>query len=121
MASLIDTIYSGSGTLNYSPQYFAEHTILSSLDSDVDTLNGKTLEQFPRPVKLFHSVDFIPTFKQSKKKGVMLNYPVEYLNEINCTRLSLAELEVKVGCPMIILKNLNSANRVCNSVAFCSS
>ena len=39
---------------------------------------------------------------------------MEYLNEINCTGLPLAKLEVKVGCPVMILKNLDPANGVCN-------
>src|SRR5713226_2646126 len=44
----------------------------------------------------------------------MLNYPVEYLNEINCGFLLLAKLEVKKGCPVMVLKNLDAANGVCN-------
>jgi ATP-dependent exoDNAse (exonuclease V) alpha subunit len=36
------------------------------------------------------------------------------LNEINYTRLPLAKLEVKIGCPVIILKNLDPVNGVCN-------
>ena len=44
----------------------------------------------------------------------MLNYPVEYLNEINCSGLPLAKLEVKVGCPVMVLRNLDPANGVCN-------
>ena len=44
----------------------------------------------------------------------MLNYPVEYLDEINCGSLSLTKLELKIGCPIIVLKNLDTANGVCN-------
>jgi ATP-dependent exoDNAse (exonuclease V) alpha subunit len=44
----------------------------------------------------------------------MVNIPVEYLNEINCTGLPLAKLEVKIGCPVMILRNLDPANGVCN-------
>ena len=44
----------------------------------------------------------------------MDNYPVEYLNEINCSELPLAKLELKVGCPVIILQDLDAAHEVCN-------
>ena len=44
----------------------------------------------------------------------MLNYPVEYLNEINCGSLPLAKLELKTGCPVMVLKNLDAANGGCN-------
>jgi ATP-dependent exoDNAse (exonuclease V) alpha subunit len=44
----------------------------------------------------------------------LLNYPVEYLNEINSRSLPLSKLELKIGCPVMILKNLDAANGVCN-------
>jgi len=44
----------------------------------------------------------------------MLNYPVEYLNEVNWSGMPLAKLQLKVGCPVIILKNLDPGNGVCN-------
>ncbi len=112
--SLIDTIYPGLNTPNHPFQYFAERSILSSLNSDVDSLNRMALEDFPGPVQLFHSADSIPPSEQSGEDDPMLNYPVEYLNEINCTGLPLAKLEVKIGCPVMILKNLDPANGVCN-------
>jgi len=112
--SLIDSIYPGIST-PHPPQYFADCTILSSLNSDVDSLNKKALERFPGPVQVFYGADSIPTSEQSGGKDPMLNYPVEYLNEINCSGLPLAKLEVKVGCPVMILRNLDPANGVCNS------
>jgi len=44
----------------------------------------------------------------------MLNYPVEYLNEINSGTLPLAKLELKIRYPVMVLKNLDAANGVCN-------
>ena len=44
----------------------------------------------------------------------MLNYPIEYLNKINCTGMPLAKLEVKIGCPIMVLKNLDAAHGLCN-------
>ena len=44
----------------------------------------------------------------------MLNYPVKYQNQINCSGLSLAKLELKIGCPVMILRNLNAAHGVYN-------
>ena len=111
--SLIDSIYPGI-TTPHPPQYFADRTILSSLNSDVDSLNKKALENFPGPVQVFHGADSIPTSEQSGGEDPMLNYPVEYLNEINCSGLPLAKLEVKVGCPVMVLRNLDPANGVCN-------
>src|SRR5882757_7180880 len=95
VASLIDTIYPGISTPNLPSSYFSERTVLSTLNADVDSLNKLVLEKFPGPVKVFHSADFIPSSEQSGEDDPMLNYPVEYLNEINCSGLPLAKLELK--------------------------
>ena len=54
------------------------------------------------------------TSEQSGEDDPMLNYPVEYLNAINCSGLPLSQLELKARCPIIILKNLDSTYGVCN-------
>ena len=116
--SLIDTIYPDISTLNVSIEhlsnYFSERTVLSTLNVDVDSLNKTVLAKFPGQVKVFHSADFIPTSEQSGEEDPLLNYPVEYLNEINCSGLPLAKLELKIGCPVMILRNLDPAHGVCN-------
>jgi hypothetical protein len=63
---------------------------------------------------VFYSADSIPTSELSGEDNSLLNYLVEYLNEINCTGMPLANLEVKIGCPIIVLKNLDAAHRLCN-------
>src|SRR6202012_382079 len=95
-------------------EYFSERTVLSTLNADVDSLNKYVLEKFPGDKKTFQSADFIPTSEQSGEDDSMLNYPVEYLNEINCSGLPLSNLELKKGCPVMVLRNLDPANGVCN-------
>ena len=43
-----------------------------------------------------------------------LMYPVGYLNSINCCGLPLAKLKLKIGCPVMILRDLNPSEGVCN-------
>jgi len=112
--SLIDTIYPGIHIPNHSNQYFSERIILSCMNKKVNELNETVLARFPGPTQLFPSIDFIPTSEQMGENDPLLNYPVEYLNEINCGTLPLAKLELKVGCPVMVLKNLDAANGVCN-------
>ena len=80
----------------------------------MDSINQELLRKFPGNVQLFHSADCIPSTEQTGEDDPMLNYPPEYLNEINCSGLPLARLELKVGCPIMVLKNLDAANGVCN-------
>jgi hypothetical protein len=46
--------------------------------------------------------------------GNELMYPTEYLNSINVSGLPLAKLALKEGCPVMILRNLNPQEGVCN-------
>jgi len=114
MDSLIDTIYPDIHIPNHPHQYFSERIILSTMNKSVNELNKLILEKFPGPAQLFPSVDFIPNSEQLGEFDPLLNYPVEYLNDINCGALPLAKLELKIGCPVMTLKNLDAANGVCN-------
>jgi len=51
---------------------------------------------------VFYSADSILT-SELGENDPLLNYPVEYLNKINCTGFPLARLEVKIGCSIMIL------------------
>ena len=114
VGSLIESIYPGIGSGHHSSDYFAERTILSGLNSEVDSINQELLRKFPGQAHIFYSADCIPSTEQTGEDDPMLNYPPEYLNEINCSGLPLAKLELKVGCPIMVLRNLDVANGVCN-------
>jgi hypothetical protein len=107
-ASLIETIYSGITRPNLSVEYFAKRTILYYPNKDVDTMNHKVLQEFSGRSWVFYSADSISTSELSGEDDPLLNYPVEYLNEINCTGMPLANLEVKIGCSIMVLKNLDT-------------
>jgi hypothetical protein len=113
-SSLIDTIYPDINTPHHPNQYFSERIILSSMNKDVNVLNKTVLDRFPGPIQTFYSADFIPPSEQIGEGDPMLNYPVEHLNEINGSTLPLAKLELKAGCPVMILKNLDPSHGVCN-------
>jgi hypothetical protein len=112
--SLIDTIYPDIHIPGHSDQYFSERIILSSMNKKVNQLNETILTRFPSQARLFPSIDFIPNSERAGENDPLLNYPVEYLHEINSGSLPLAKLELKIGCPVMILKNLDAANGVCN-------
>jgi hypothetical protein len=112
--SLINSIYPGINAPNLPDSYFSEHTILSSKNDNVNSLNQQILNLFPGQMQVFHSADSIPPSAHAGEEDAMLNYPVEYLNSINCSGLPLAALALKPGCPVMILRNLNPAKGVCN-------
>ena len=92
--------------------WFSERTILCARNDDVDALNDKILDMFPGEPKIFRSAD-----KAVIKEGadqIEAHYSTEYLNSINASGLPLAELNLKIGCPVMILRNLDPTNGLCN-------
>jgi ATP-dependent DNA helicase PIF1 len=113
ISSLISMIYTGINQLPHPPdQYFAERTILTSRNNDVDDINEKMLSEFPGEEIEFLSADSIKGNEENGEGQLM--YPVEYLNSINCSGMPLHRLKLKVGCPVMILRNLNPGEGVCN-------
>jgi hypothetical protein len=41
-------------------------------------------------------------------------YPVEFLNSLNVSGLPLAHIPLKPGCPLMLLRNIDPANGLCN-------
>ena len=65
--SLISTIYSGVNDLPHPPDhYFAQRTILTSRNDDVDDINEKMLREFPGEEKSFLSADSV---KETNENG----------------------------------------------------
>jgi hypothetical protein len=96
---------------NYD-EFFMDRTILSSRNESVHEVNSIALERFPGEKKVLHSVDFVQT-----EQGVddnELQAPVEFLNSINASGLPLSKLELKIGCPVMILRNMSAKDGVCN-------
>jgi hypothetical protein len=112
--SLIDSYYPGLSQLHPEldhDNYFLVRTILSPKNIEVHSLNSDILSTFPRHEEVFHSADSVVT-----EGGVDgdFQYPVEYLNSINVPGLPCSKLTLKVGCPIMVLCNLDAANGVCN-------
>jgi len=111
--SLIDTIYPGVSAIQQPDQYYADRTILCSRNDDVHELNKKILDSFPGDEKTYFSADSIPTGEGNGDQGDLM-YPVEYLNTIQCSGLPLAKLTLKIGCPVMVLRNIDPSHGICN-------
>ena len=107
--SLINTIYPGVSATQQPDQYYADHTILCSQNDDVHELNKKILDSFSGDEKTYFSTDSISTGEGNGDQGDLM-YSVEYLNTIQCSGLPLAKLILKIGCPVIVLCNIDPSH-----------
>ena len=104
---LLNTIYPGIDQGNMDDQFFLERTILSSKNDTVDQLNQSILDIFPGEQSIHMSMDKV-------KSDNAHIYPVEFLNSLNASGLPLARLALKPGCPLMLLRNLDPSNGLCN-------
>lgn len=111
---LIDAIYPNVSSLSSLEdircEYFKERAILSPRNASVDELNEKVLNRLSEEEKTFLSAD-----KASDESGRNIdNLPIEYLNSIVLAGFPLHKTILKIGAPILLLRNLDPANGLCN-------
>ena len=80
--------------------------IYTPLNKDVRSINDICIERFPGELKTYLSADSI--LEEDHKEAV----PTEYLNAMNPSGLSDHELSLKVGAPVMLLRNLQAGPNV---------
>ncbi|KAF8751723.1 Helitron helicase-like domain at N-terminus, partial [Rhizoctonia solani] len=112
--NLINKIY---GNLDQLPQlndeYFRSRTILTPRNDDVLILNKIILRKFPGEMQIFHSADKV-IYEAGVDDERLGTLSTEYLNSLNSGSIPLSDLELKEGCPVMILRNLARSQGVCN-------
>lgn len=94
------------------PAYFLNRIILSSRNDDVDDINARVLDEMPGEAKTFFSADTVLDAHGREDPSSPLT--PEFLHAIRGSGLPPGELNLKVGCPIIILRNLAPGAGVCN-------
>jgi hypothetical protein len=92
--------------------YFRDWCILAPCNWEANEINDFVLEQF-----LGHSYNLWAVDKAFDPDTEMVSedpYPPELLHCITPSGFPLAWLKLKIGCPVIVLQNLHSAEGVCN-------
>ena len=96
-----------------TPTYLTERTILSSRNDDVNAINKAALNVLPGEVVTYLAAD-----KISEDDGADLaitnRYPNEYLNSLEPPGLPPFNLQLKVGCPIMLLRNIAPVDGLCN-------
>jgi hypothetical protein len=112
LEALIDATYPGIEQPNHPDQYYLDRTILSCTNDNVDVINSALLNRFPGEQHIFHSADST-SFTEQQLNNYQ-PYPTEYLNSLKASGLPLSRLALKPGCPIMLLRNLDSSMGLCN-------
>ena len=90
--------------------YFSERAILAPLNKNVDEVNDQCVERLTGESRTYLSVD--SAIDESNNPDHTI--PLEYLNCIKLSGMPVHSITLKVGCPIILLRNLNPSAGLCN-------
>jgi ATP-dependent DNA helicase PIF1 len=110
---LIDYVYPDIH-LGRDMQDTATKAILSPKNVDVDFINEKAMQKFPGPVMCLESADSIFDVDDDTINATTVQYPIEFLNGLEMSGMPPHRLMLKLGVPIILLRNLDSDHGLCN-------
>ncbi|KAJ1701031.1 hypothetical protein LUZ63_000810 [Rhynchospora breviuscula] len=111
--AIISTIYGNLNESQVYDDYLRQRAILAPKNSLVDLLNKKILSRIPGEMFTYYSADTAAD-KESIDGELRGNYPDEYLHSITSGGLPPHCLELKIGVPVMLLRNINQPNGLCN-------
>jgi ATP-dependent DNA helicase PIF1 len=95
------------------PVYLRERAIISPKNDTIDEINSRVLSLIPSHEKVYLSSDAL--VESSKEHGNLdLFYPVEFLNSLQFKGIPPHKLALKIGSPVMLLRNLNQSAGLCN-------
>ena len=91
-------------------QYFSQRVILAARNIDVDAVNNTVITKLSNNSKVYASAD--SAFNDAGVPNDAI--PNEYLNTLVVSGMPLHETILKLNCPIILLRNLNRPEGLCN-------
>ena len=110
---LIDKIFGDIHQITINPpavDYFLDHAILAPRNIDVQETNEKILKKMQGREITYQSADSI----ENEGEGIPDDIPQDLLRSLDPPSLPLSELKMKIGCPLMLLRNLDPGKELCN-------
>ena len=111
---LINSVYPDARNNYLRPEWLRERAILAPRNDEVDIINNAMLNTLPGTVGEYKSIDSTLDIEEA------VNFPQEFLNSLNPAGLPPHRLRIKLGCPIILLRNLDPP-KLCNGTRLCVS
>ena len=90
-----------------------ERAIITPRNKTADEINNYILSLIPEQEKCYYSYDTIASSSENIDELNLL-YPQEFLHTLNFNGIPPHELKLKLGTPIMLLRNLNQSNGLCN-------
>lgn len=105
--AVVDKVFPSLTTSYKNPDWLCERAILAPKNDDVNKLNEQIQLKLPGKLIKYKSIDTVMDEEQA------VNYPTEFLNSLEPPGMPPHVLTLKVGSPVILIRNLN-APKLCN-------
>jgi ATP-dependent DNA helicase PIF1 len=105
--ALIDWVFPKLNENKTDSNYITLRAILSTKNDCVDRINMSMIKKFQGEERVCHSFDEVVDDPNNY-------YPFEFLNTLTPNGLPSHVLKLKKNCPIILLRNIDPANGLCN-------
>ncbi|XP_071688800.1 uncharacterized protein [Rutidosis leptorrhynchoides] len=113
LSNLISFIYNDELLRNLCVLQLQQKAIVCPKNETVDIINKTIIQKINKEERTYTCCDSAIPYNNDGGQTELL-YPAEYLNSQNFPSLPPHVLTLKVGVPIILLRNLNIAGDVCN-------
>ncbi|XP_045454816.1 uncharacterized protein LOC123664266 [Melitaea cinxia] len=108
LENLIDSVYPDIENLHERDfHWLCSRAIVSPKNDTVNEINNLIVQKVPGQTKTYKSIDTVTNIEDA------VHYPQEFLNSLNPSGLPPHELTLKIGIPIMLLRNLNPPS-MCN-------
>jgi hypothetical protein len=118
LRGLIRIVYPNHRCHSKDAMYLMQRNILAPKNTDVDEVNNAILESLSEESHTYLSANSLTPIEEgvSVAAGVSMDslYPVEFLNTLRFSGIANHELQLRVGVPILLLRNLNQSIGLCN-------
>lgn len=105
---LISSVYGDvTNILNRDNSWLCERSILTPRNDQASEINNQILSHIQGQTKVYRSINRMVDEQEAT------NYPIEFLNSLNIPGLPSHEIYLKIGIPIILLRNLRPP-KLCN-------
>ncbi|XP_022014122.1 ATP-dependent DNA helicase PIF1-like [Helianthus annuus] len=113
ISSLISFIYPDMNKFLWDLTYFQQRAILAPTNEVVDSINKELSESLPGEEKVYFSSDSLCQSEEESELNMAL-FPLDVLNNLRLSGLPNHKLVRKLGAPVMLLRNIDQANGLCN-------
>jgi ATP-dependent DNA helicase PIF1 len=113
LSNLIDFVYPNLIENSSNVSYMVGRAILTPKNDNVENISCLIMSQYPGELHVYPSADSVDLTDDGNMEQPQLYLP-EFLRTLRIPGFPPGELKLKVGVPIMLLRNLNPSEGLCN-------